>query len=62
VEARSGSVWLPGFHDHALRAEEATADVVRYIIENPVRAGLVKEVGAYPYWNMIWEGLSGDAF
>lgn len=57
---RSGSVWMPGFHDHALRAEESTVDVVRYIIENPIRAGLVREVGAYPYWNTMWLGEDHD--
>jgi REP element-mobilizing transposase RayT len=48
------SVWARGFHDHALRREEALIDVARYIIRNPVAAGLVKRVGDYPYWNAAW--------
>jgi REP element-mobilizing transposase RayT len=35
------SLWQPSFHDHILRDGEATQDVVRYVLENPVRAGLV---------------------
>ena len=47
-------VWEHGFHDHALRHEEAVIDVARYIVANPVRAGLVTSVRAYPYWDAIW--------
>ena len=49
-----GEVWSPGFHDRALRREEDIAAVARYVVMNPVRAGLVSRVGDYPYWNAIW--------
>lgn len=62
TEHRSGRVWMPGFHDHAWRAEEEVVDVARYIIENPVRAGLAKDIGGYPYWDTIWFGNSSDPF
>ncbi len=48
---RQGSVWSRAFHDHALRNDECANMVARYIIENPVRAGLVVCVTDYPYWN-----------
>jgi putative transposase len=51
---RSGALWSAGFHDHALRREETVPVVARYVIENPVRAGLVERVEDYPYWNSIW--------
>lgn len=35
-------VWQNGFHDHALRQEEDLAEVARYIVANPLRAGLVE--------------------
>lgn len=35
------SLWQRGFHDHALRREESVTAAARYILENPVRAGLV---------------------
>ena len=46
--------WQDGFHDHALRSDEDLQDVARYVIMNPVRAGLVKTVREYPYWDAVW--------
>ena len=51
---RSGSIWQRGFHDRALRREEDLIAIARYVVLNPVRAGLVKRVGDYPLWNAIW--------
>ena len=51
-----GSLWATGFHDHALRAEEDVAGIARYVVLNPVRAGLVARVGDYPFWDAIWVG------
>jgi REP element-mobilizing transposase RayT len=47
-------VWADGFHDHALRRDEEALDVARYIVLNPVRAGLVRRIGDYPYWDAVW--------
>jgi REP element-mobilizing transposase RayT len=49
-----GPVWARAFHDHALRAEEDLLDVARYIVLNPVRAGIAARVMDYPYWNAVW--------
>ena len=46
--------WQKGFHDHAVRKEEDLPAVARYVVSNPVRAGLVKRVGEYPHWDAIW--------
>ena len=51
---RTGRFWQIGFHDHALRKEEAVIDAARYIIANPLRAKLVNKVGNYPHWDAIW--------
>lgn len=51
---RRGPVWQKGFHDHALRREEDLITVARYIVANPIRAGLVSRVGDYPLWDAIW--------
>jgi REP element-mobilizing transposase RayT len=48
------AVWQDGFHDHAIRREEDLREVARYIIANPVRAGLVTRVGDYPLWDACW--------
>ncbi len=47
-------VWASGYHDRALRTEESTVDVARYIVLNPVRAGLVRRVGDYSLWDAAW--------
>jgi REP element-mobilizing transposase RayT len=51
---RHTKVWQHGFHDHAVRKEEDIKHIARYIIANPLRAGLVKTVGDYPHWDAIW--------
>ena len=42
-------VWQRGYHDHALRDDEDYRVRVRYVVENPIRAGLVRQVDDYPY-------------
>jgi len=44
-----GRLWQDGYYDRVLRSEEASETVVRYIIENPVRAGLCDEATVYPF-------------
>jgi putative transposase len=44
-----GRLWQPGYFERVLRAEETTAAVSAYIVANPVRAGLARRVGDYPY-------------
>lgn len=51
---RGGRVWQRGFHDRALRREEDIKHVARYVIANPVRAGLVESVRDYPFWDAAW--------
>lgn len=50
----SGRVWQRGYHDHALRRDEALITFTRYLVANPVRAGLVRRVGDYPLWDCVW--------
>lgn len=47
-------VWQRGFHDHAVRREEGIRKLARYVMANPLRAGLVAEIGDYPHWDAIW--------
>jgi REP element-mobilizing transposase RayT len=51
---RRDALWESAYHDHALRAEENLQNVARYIVANPLRAGLVQRLGDYPFWNAIW--------
>ncbi len=38
------SLWQDSYHDHVLRDDEEMARTVRYVLENPVRKGLVARV------------------
>jgi putative transposase len=51
---RTGSIWQTGFHDHALRKEEDRLAIARYIVANPLRAGLVKKLADWPHWDSVW--------
>jgi putative transposase len=42
-------LWQRYGFEHVLRSDEATLGVARYILENPVRAGLVARVEDYPF-------------
>jgi REP-associated tyrosine transposase len=42
-------LWQEGFYEHVLREEESVPSVVKYILENPARAGLTNEGTGYPY-------------
>jgi REP element-mobilizing transposase RayT len=50
----NGPVWQHGYYDHALRKTEDIRTVARYLIANPLRAGLVKHIGDYPLWDTRW--------
>jgi len=53
---RTGRFWGRGYYDHALRTPEAALDCARYIVANPLRAGLVGSIGDYPLWDSAWLG------
>jgi len=48
-KAHRQTLWQPGYHERILRDDEATGAVVRYILANPIRAGLTKEIGEYAF-------------
>ena len=50
LKRKTGSLaWQISYYDHVLRKEEGLLDVARYIWDNPVRKGLVRERGEYPF-------------
>ena len=52
--AGMGTIWQKGFHDRALRNDETLLAAARYLVANPLRAGLVTRVHDYSYWNAVW--------
>ncbi|MFZ3154757.1 REP-associated tyrosine transposase [Pseudomonas sp.] len=49
-----GPIWQPGYYDRALRQDEDLQSAARYIVTNPLRAGLGKRIGDYPLWDALW--------
>ena len=48
-------LWQDSYYDHVVRPEDNLAGIVSYIIENPVRAGLVISPFDYPFvGSSIW--------
>lgn len=51
---RKGGIWQRAYYDRAIRREEDIRVIARYIVANPLRAGLVQHIGDYPHWDCIW--------
>jgi REP element-mobilizing transposase RayT len=51
---RSGRFWQAGYHDRALRTTDDLVALTRYVVANPLRAGLVVRIGDYPLWDAVW--------
>jgi putative transposase len=49
VRLGGGRLWQDGFHDRIVRQDEDLAWYIDYIVQNPVRAGLVERASDYPY-------------
>ncbi|MGN2246457.1 transposase [Frateuria sp. GZRR35] len=54
LEHGPGTIWARGFHDRAMRQEDDLRAAARYIVANPVRAGMVSHACDYPYWDCVW--------
>lgn len=51
---QGAGVWQAGYFDRALRKDDDLKDVARYIVLNPIRAGLCRRLGDYALWDAIW--------
>ena len=49
AKAYGQPLWQRYGYERVLRDDEATLDVARYVLRNPVRAGLVRDVREYPF-------------
>lgn len=47
-------LWQKGYYDHGLLHDENIKNAARYIVANPLRAGIVKNIHDYPHWDAIW--------
>ncbi|MGH8050578.1 MAG: REP-associated tyrosine transposase [Arenimonas sp.] len=49
---RHGAIWQGAYFDRGLRRHEDIDIAPRYILNNPIRAGLVDRIEAYAYWDV----------
>ncbi|MBJ6984245.1 transposase [Luteimonas sp. MC1750] len=57
----AGRLWQPGFHDRALRSDDNLLAAARYVVANPIRAGISRSFGGYSYWDAVWISADADA-
>jgi len=43
------TLWQRSYYEHVLRRDGAIEDIAQYILNNPVRAGMVQDLKQYPY-------------
>lgn len=43
------NVWQEGYHDWVVRPDQEVTRVIEYVLNNPVRAGLVSKWDEYPF-------------
>lgn len=52
-----GPVWHQEWFDHVLRSSESLEEKIRYVIENPIRRGLVSSGTEYR-WRWCWSPVA----
>ena len=53
-------LWQRGFFERILRKEKSLAEVARYILNNPVRKGLVEDSEGYRWSQLFPDSLDND--
>ncbi|WP_411851303.1 REP-associated tyrosine transposase [Stenotrophomonas sp. LGBM10] len=51
---RSGRLWQSGYFDHALRRDDDLRRHATYMLANPIRAGMTRNIGEYPFAWCRW--------
>ena len=49
ARSRHARLWQEGYYERVLREDDDARDLARYIVNNPVRAGLVESPADYPF-------------
>ena len=47
-------VWQDGYYERVLRTYESMDTLIRYILDNPVRAGLVQKAEDFPHSGTLY--------
>jgi putative transposase len=48
-----GKLWQPRYYDHIVRAEEDLRAIAQYVLDNPVRKGLVERPEDWPWGGYV---------
>ena len=56
----TGRIWQESFWDRILREEESLDEIVRYVLHNPVRKGLVERWQDYHFSGSLVYDLDGE--
>ena len=58
----TGAIWQKSFHDRGLRGPNVFDAAIKYVLDNPVRAGLVDQWENYPFLAglVLRDEASGD--
>jgi REP element-mobilizing transposase RayT len=54
IRLGAGRLWQDGYHDRIVRQDEDLAGYIDYILQNPVRADLVKRASDYPFTRVLF--------
>ncbi len=58
AKAHGARLWQRYGYEHVLRDDEPMQVIARYILENPIRAGLVARVEDYPFLGSLVYSLA----
>jgi putative transposase len=50
TQRSSQRLWQENYFDRTLRREDTVVTVTKYLLNNPLRAGLVESLKDYPHW------------
>lgn len=61
ILGQEGRFWYPDYYDRFIRDERHFYNAVRYIHENPVKAGLVEKAEDWPFCSArFWDSRQND--
>jgi REP element-mobilizing transposase RayT len=59
----TGTIWQRSFHDHLIRRNEDITATLKYMLDNPVRAGLVDDWTQYRWsGSLVWPEIDPGFF
>ncbi|RCX32225.1 REP element-mobilizing transposase RayT [Thioalbus denitrificans] len=59
VLEREGPLWARQYHEQAIRTEDGFTRAIQYVLNNPLRSGLVERLDDYPHWYCRYPLLPG---